>query len=107
MPEPLDPEPAIAALDRLLADKPDQITHDFSATTRKLTAYHDAMVRRLREGALPPSAQAQLQRLNAVISVVYACHYPLRAAQWDVLEQARGEFHDLSETVSRSLRHAD
>ena len=106
MPDALDPQPVLEGLDKLLADRPDQVTHDFSAATRRLTTYHDTLIRRLRDGSLPTEARRQLDRINAVIRVVYACHYPLRRAEWDMLEKARAEFVDLSDTVFRARSSA-
>ncbi len=94
-PEPPSASEALAALDRLLADRPDRVTHDFSAATRALTDYRAAL---LRAGILA-GRPALLGRLNAVISVVYGTHYPVTTPKWESLEQARAALAELAASV--------
>ena len=84
-------EAALAAVDKLLADRPKRVGHDFSEATQRLTAYRAAL---LAGWGGPPSAPAdrqRLSRLNAVISVVYGTHYPIGSPKWKPLEGARDE----------------
>ena len=90
MPDPPSAAAALAAVDKLLADRPDRVTHDFSAAMRCLTAYRDTVIARSR-GAETPSYIERLGRLNAVISVVYSTHYPVGSPKWEKLEQARAD----------------
>src|SRR5579875_2950917 len=76
MPEVPTPAEVLARLDKLLADRPHRIGHDFSEATRALTALRDRLVLHMRAGDAPPEAAETLARLNAVLSVVVGTHYP-------------------------------
>ncbi len=82
---------ALAAVDKLLADRPRRVGHDFSAATQRLTAYRAALL--ASWGGLPSAfaSRQRLSRLNAVISVVYGTHYPIGSPKWEPLESAREE----------------
>jgi hypothetical protein len=91
-----DARPALEALDKLLAERPDHDTHDFSEATRRLTRLREAL---LREWGGPPEEAARrrrLARLNAVISVVYGTHYPIGSPKWEHLQRARDDFAALA-----------
>lgn len=79
---------ALAAIDEALSHRPRQTGHDFSAATRCLTALREQVIAELRRN---PTAERrdQLQRLNAVISVVYGGQFPIGAVPWDQVQQAR------------------
>jgi len=88
---------ALAAVDKLLADRPNRVGHDFSEATKRLTAYREAL---LASWGGPPSGPAdrkRLSRLNAVISVVYGVHYPIGSPEWQPLQGARDELAALVE----------
>ena len=79
----------LACVDKLLSEKPNRVTHDFSAATVALTAYRDDMTRRLQENGMSKDGLERLEKLNSVLSVVYGTHYPVGAPQWEPLEAAR------------------
>ena len=87
---------ALAALDKLLRDRPDRIGHDFSAATERLTAYRRAVLARWGEAEPDATGRARLARLNAVISIVYGTHYPIGSPKWEPLEAARNDFAALA-----------
>jgi hypothetical protein len=79
---------ALASLDQLLAERPDRVGADFSAATRHLAAYRDALAAEWRRTA-SQTDRARLASVNAVISVVVGGHYPLGDIPWPHIEKAR------------------
>ncbi len=90
-------EAALAAVDRCLADKPKRIGHDFSAATKRLTAYRRILLEGWGGAPSDPADRQHLSRLNAVISVVYGTHYPIGSPKWDPLAKARDELAALAQ----------
>ena len=84
-------EAALAALDNLLADRPNRAGHDFSEATKRLTGYREALLAFWGGPPSAPADRALLSRVNAVISVVYGTHYPIGSPKWDSLQGARDE----------------
>ena len=74
---------ALAKLDQVLAGRPRADPHLLTEATQTLCAERDA---RAAGGA----SRAELEPLNAVISVVLAAHYPVGGTPWSELEAARG-----------------
>lgn len=74
----------LAALDKLLAERPEREGRDFSEATRCLTAYREEVL-----GRAAPDQSGRLAVLNAAISVVMAGHFPLGEVPWDQIEKAR------------------
>jgi hypothetical protein len=96
MPDSADSEAVLDGLDRLLSDRPERETHDLSDVTRSLTAYRDCVIRRVREKASPADSRERLTRLNAIISALYAVHYPIGRPPWPLLRKARDSFAALA-----------
>ncbi len=88
---------ALHAVEKLLADRPDKIGHDFSEATRRLTAYRDALIARWRQTRADEDRRS-LERANAVLSVIVGGHFPLGPVPWSHIERARDE---LAELVSK------
>ena len=87
---------ALAAVDKLLADRPNRSGHDFSEATQRLTAYRAALLASWGGPPSRPDERQRLSRLNAVISVVYGTHYPIGSPKWESLEDAREELAALA-----------
>jgi hypothetical protein len=85
---------ALAAIDTLLADRPEKIGHDFSEATRRLTAWRAHCTARWRETQAKEDRQ-RLDRVNAAISVVLGGQFPLGRVNWDSIERARHELGGL------------
>ncbi len=81
-----DPRQALEAFDRILAHRPDRDGEAFSALTSHLCHMRDQLIASRREGA----DDAKLGRLNAIISLALAGHFPLGNTPWPAIEQARG-----------------
>jgi formate dehydrogenase major subunit len=81
---------ALAAIDTLLADRPEKIGHDFSEATRRLTAWRAHCIARWRETQAKEDRQ-RLDRVNAAISVVLGGQFPLGRVNWDSIESVRRE----------------
>lgn len=97
-----DSKLALAALDKLLADRPDRVLDDFSEATRRLTALRDALIAEWRGDAENAERMQRLGTLNAVISIVYGTHYPIGSPKWEQLEQARDAFEAFARELETS-----
>ena len=90
---------SLDALDKVIADKPHKVGADFSATTRHLCAYRDALIAQCRvpgdEETHP--VRERLGRVNAVISTVLAGHFPLGPIPWAEIETAREQLREAVE----------
>ncbi|MBN8871709.1 MAG: hypothetical protein J0H67_02630 [Rhodospirillales bacterium] len=85
-------EAALRAVDQLLRDRPVKDGPDFSAAIAALSHLRDALIARHRDGA---GELERLGRLNAVLTVVIAGHYPLGKVPWAQIEAARGSLATL------------
>lgn len=83
-------------LDKLLGERPDRVSHDFSEATRWLTAYRDELISQWRRTAAEADRQ-RLAKVNAVLSVVVGGHYPLGEVPWDSIEKARAQLASVAE----------
>ena len=85
---------ALRAIDKLLAERPRKVGHDFSEAARCLTAYRDQVIAAWRDSG----DQADFDRLgmvNAVLSVVIGGHFPLGDVPWGHIEKARRQLADV------------
>jgi hypothetical protein len=87
---------ALAAIDQVLADRPDKVGHDFSAATRHLAAWRDALAQRWRRSAAEADRRA-LDRVNAAISVILGGQFPLGHVPWQEIERVRQDLGDLAD----------
>ncbi|GJE41537.1 hypothetical protein [Methylobacterium soli] len=87
---------ALAALDRVLAQRPQKDDHGFSQATQCLSAFRDELIGAHRRQAC---TREQLVHLNGVISVVLAGHFPLGDVPWGELDKARDWLKALVEAV--------
>ena len=90
---------ALAAIDRLLADRPNKIGHDFSAAIRHLAIWRDTLALRLREAATEYDPRA-LGKVNAVLSVILGGQFPLGQVPWPEIERVRNDLSDLVDTAA-------
>jgi len=79
---------ALRLIDKLLAERPERVGHDFSEATRCVVAYRDELIAVWRRSGAEADRQ-RLARVNAVLSVVVGGHYPLGEIPWTSIEQAR------------------
>jgi hypothetical protein len=86
---------AIAAIDQVLADRPDKVGHDFSAATRHLAAWRDVLAQRWRHSAAQHDRRA-LERVNAGLSVILGGQFPLGQVPWPEIEKARQDLNELA-----------
>ncbi|MBV9758615.1 MAG: hypothetical protein JO047_16335 [Alphaproteobacteria bacterium] len=89
---------ALRALDKVLADKPNKVGHDFSEATRCVSAFRDALIMRWRQTRAPADRQ-RLERANAALSVVVGGQFPISEEPWPHLERAREDLADLVESA--------
>ncbi len=88
---------ALRMLDKLLAERPDRVGHDFSEATRWLAAYRDGLTTIWRRSG-SETDRRRLTQINSVLSVVIGGHYPLADIPWPHIETAR--------TVLANVAHA-
>ena len=96
---------ALAAIDRLLADRPNKIGHDFSTAIRHLAIWRDTLALRLRESATENDPRA-LGKVNAALSVILGGQFPLGQVPWPEIERVRNDLSDLVDTAADQLPSA-
>ena len=79
---------ALRLLDKLLAERPMKVGHDFSEATRYLAVLRDELICRRRSNSSNQDHD-QLVRINTVLTIVVGAHFPLAAVPWSQIEQAR------------------
>jgi formate dehydrogenase major subunit len=87
---------ALRSVDKLLAERPEKVGHDFSEATRRMVAFRDMLIDRWRQTNAEPDRQ-RLAQLNSVLSVVIGGHFPLGSIPWPQLEKARAVLAGLVE----------
>lgn len=98
---PSEARASLEALDKVIADKPHKVGHDFTATTKHLCAFRDELVAQFRAAGDEEahSVRERLSRVNAVISTVLAGHFPLGPIPWSEIETARGQLAEIVAAV--------
>lgn len=91
------PQRALELLDKLLAERPERVGHDFSAATRYLAAFRDQLAVAWRR-TQDPADRRRLYEVNAVLSVIVGGHYPLGPVPWQAIQSARDAFAQVLET---------
>lgn len=79
-------ETAVAALDHVLAEHPDKINDELNEAARCLVRTRDGLIDQRRQGE---DVQAQLDQINAILSVVVGSEYPLVGVRWQQVQAAR------------------
>lgn len=87
---------ALQAVDKVLEDQPDKVGHDFSAATRAVVQYRNALAATWRQSQ-DESDRQRLAQVNAVLSVVVGGHFPLGGVPWPHLHKAREQLSALVE----------
>jgi hypothetical protein len=85
---------ALALINKLLAERPEKVGHDFSETTRCLTAFRDELISHFRKTRADGDRE-RLAGVNAVLSVILAGHFPLGDIPWRHIEEARKRLEEL------------
>lgn len=79
---------ALAQMDAVLARKPEKDGHALAQATRCLAEYRDAITP-ADLGRAPPPERERLGRVNAILSLVMALHFPIGEPPWDDFQAAR------------------
>ena len=87
---------ALALIDKVLACKPDKDDGNLSEATEQLCLFRDHLIAAQRRPDHAHEDSRRLTRVNAIISVVLAVHFPLGEIPWDELEKARSWLADLT-----------
>ncbi len=80
---------ASRAIDQALAERPERDGALFSQAAQHLSAARDQLAKRQRAQGANEASRHALEHVNAVISIVLACHFPLGAIPWVELEKSR------------------
>lgn len=85
---------ALAHLDQALADRPKRDGRTLKGAIQKVGQFRDHFIARHRaEGGT--RWRPELERANAVLSVVMAAEFPIGEVPWDELEKARAWLDEL------------
>ena len=82
---------AAAALEHALQDQPDKIYNDLAEAVRCLVRLRDELIAEQRAGA----GRDDLDRCNAILSMVVGSEYPLAGIRRDRVQQALQELSAL------------
>ncbi len=85
---------ALASLDKAIAHKPRKDAPDFAAATEHLCKLRDLLLAEVRQGKT--ASRVRLGKVNALISVVLAGHFPIGSVPWPELERARGVLAEIT-----------
>jgi hypothetical protein len=80
---------AVGTLDHLLRNHPAEIAEELSDAVRCVITLRDSMIDHRDQYGRTPEKDAQLQRVNAVISAIVAGEFPLMGIRWKRIEGAR------------------
>jgi hypothetical protein len=80
---------AVGKLDYLLRNHPAEIAEELSDAVRCVVALRDSMIEHRHRAGATPAQDAQLQKVNAVISAIVAGEFPLMGVRWKRIEGAR------------------
>ncbi len=80
---------ALRAIDQALSERPARDGALFSTAAQHLSAARDQMAEKQRAQGASEASRRALEHVNAVISVVLACHFPLGSIPWEELEKSR------------------
>ena len=88
----------LAALDEALADAPKRNGDAFSRAVRCLSESRDDLI--ATEGRRTEAGRQRLIRLNSILSMVMAGHFPLGEPPWDEIRKTRGWLAEMAENMS-------
>jgi hypothetical protein len=89
---------ALDALDEAVADAPRRNGHAFSRAATCLSAYREELI--ARHGLQGEAHREHLARVNSILSLVLAGHFPLGDAPWDDIRKARDWLADMVGSAS-------
>jgi hypothetical protein len=87
---------ALVSIDQALAERPQGDGALFSSAALHLSAARDSIAAQQRIDGSTTESRRRLEHVNAVISVVLACRFPLGAIPWSELEKGRAWLKDLT-----------
>ena len=88
---------ALRALDEAIKDAPARNGHAFSRAASCLSAFREETI--AMHGLDGAENRERLSRLNAVMSLVLAGHFPLGDAPWDDIRKAREWLSEMADTT--------
>lgn len=84
---------ALEALNEAIGDAPRRNGHAFSRAATCLSAYREELI--AQHGLQGEANRQRLSRVNAVLSLVLAGHFPLGDAPWDDIKKGRDWLSEL------------
>lgn len=91
---------ALEHIDRALAARPKKDGNAFSEAVACLCEVRQALIRWTGGPEASPKVRGELERLNAVISVLIAGHFPLGFIPWEEIEKSRDWVAGLVDAIS-------
>jgi hypothetical protein len=89
---------ALAALDRVLEQRPDALQDELKDAIRCLVQLRSELTAEHRLDRNDAKARQRLDRTNAVLSVLIGGEYPLVGVRWSRIKQAREDLTKLLDT---------
>ena len=99
MSEPHPGREALAHTGRVLEQRPHKDDHELTSATQYLAKFREELIAARRSPGVTPKSRDYLSRLNAIISVVMAMHFPIGNPPWDEFEKVQVWLHDLVEKI--------
>lgn len=90
---------ALAAMDRVIEDRPQSVQPACLEMTNALVRLRDALIERHRDGR---NVSRHLAHTNAVISLVFSIQYPLEGVPGEKLKEARDALAKLIDEMAQS-----
>lgn len=84
--------------DKLLANRPKKVGHDFSEAVHHLVAWREHWVARWRQTGAD-NDRRNLERVNAALSVIVGGQFPLGPMPWLHIEHARQDMAALADAA--------
>src|SRR5690348_14007146 len=94
---------ALRMIDKLLAERPEKVGHDFSAATRCLTEFREQLIARIRQHGGTETDRDRLARVNSVLSAIVGGHFPIGSVPWTTIEKARESYLRLLDELQRPV----
>ncbi|SEP72813.1 hypothetical protein SAMN05216548_101353 [Faunimonas pinastri] len=89
-------EKVVTDLDAIIRNKPKELHEPLTDAIRPLLRVRERMIYAFREGPTP-GTRAQLDDLNALVSLAYGAEYPQVGVDWEKIQDTRDELRKFLE----------
>ncbi len=92
-------EAALASLERLLAERPEEFAEEIPEAVRRLVSLRDRLISTRRTGTASAQQLEWLTRVNAILSCVVAAEFPIRGLHRERVDTARQALRQLLASI--------